>query len=158
MFFIMLLLWIVFNGKITVEILLFGIGICGVIYGFMCKVMGYGMQKELRMSKVILPGILYLVVLVIEIIKANLTMIKEIIFLKPDEPGDLASFTSNLKGDGTRVALASSITLTPGTITVVLDDGNYLVHGFNKAMTEGLDSSVFVKRLERMEEKLRGNV
>ena len=158
MFFIMLLLWIVFNGKITMEILLFGIGICGVIYGFMCKVMGYGSQKDLRIGKLLLPAIAYLGVLVIEIIKANLAVIKEIIFLKSDEPGELASFTSNLQEDGTRVALASSITLTPGTITVELEDGNYLIHGLNKAMTEGLDSSVFVKRLERMEEKLRGNV
>lgn len=158
MFFIMLLLWIIFNGKITLEILLFGLGICGVLYGFMCKVMGYGAEKDLLMCKILGQGAVYLVVLVVEIIKANLAVIKEIIFLKPDDPGALAEFSVGLKDDGARVALASSITLTPGTITVVLEDGDYLVHGLNKEMTEGLDSSVFVKRLERMEEKLHGNV
>jgi multicomponent Na+:H+ antiporter subunit E len=50
--------------------------------------------------------------------------------------------------------LADSITLTPGTITVSLEGNEYVVHCLDKELAEGINTSVFVtllKRLERME-------
>jgi len=51
------------------------------------------------------------------------------------------------------VALANSITLTPGTITVDLHDNHFLVHALDAAMVDGLDDGVFVQQLMKMEEK-----
>ena len=51
-----------------------------------------------------------------------------------------------------QVLLANSITLTPGTITVEMKDGEYLIHCYDKTMGEGLDSSVFVSMLKKLEE------
>ena len=39
--------------------------------------------------------------------------------------------------------LANSITLTPGTITVDLHDGEYLVHGLDKSLTEDIKNCCF---------------
>ena len=68
-------------------------------------------------------------------------------------------FTSAISdGDKTRVvaeaakvALANSITLTPGTITVSLEGSNLLVHALNKDIADGLEGSIFEKLLARME-------
>ena len=46
---------------------------------------------------------------------------------------------------------ANSITLTPGTITVSLSDDEYVVHCLDKELAQGIDSSVFVELLKRIE-------
>ena len=93
----------------------------------------------------------YCLVLVNEIVKANLTMIHYL--LSPQilpEPA-LVRFRTDLKTHTAQVLLANSITLTPGTITVEMKDGEYLIHCYDKTMGEGLDSSVFVSMLKKLE-------
>ena len=51
-----------------------------------------------------------------------------------------------------KVLLANSITLTPGTITVSVEDDRFCVHCLDKELAEGMEDSVFVKLLEEMEE------
>lgn len=40
------LVWIIFNGAITTEILIFGIVVAFLMFGFVCKFMDYSWQKE----------------------------------------------------------------------------------------------------------------
>ena len=47
--------------------------------------------------------------------------------------------------------LANAITLTPGTITVLLEDSEYVVHCLDESLAEGMDDSVFVKLLTELE-------
>lgn len=68
-----------------------------------------------------------------EIIKANHTVIKAI--LSPDlniEP-TLVKVKSTCKSDLAKVIFANSITLTPGTVTLRVDDDILLVHGLYEA-------------------------
>ena len=86
-----------------------------------------------------------------EIIKANLVVCKMI--LKPDfvpEP-QLVQFDVDLKKNRHLVALANSITLTPGTITVDLHDNHFLVHALDASLVDGLDDGGFVQQLMQME-------
>ena len=57
----------------------------------------------------------------------------------------------NLKSELSRVILANSITLTPGTITVSIDENELIVHCLDKSLAEGMEQSSFVKLLEKME-------
>jgi multicomponent Na+:H+ antiporter subunit E len=59
---------------------------------------------------------------------------------------------AKLKTETARVILANSITLTPGTITVSLTEDNLLVHCLDKSLAEGMEDSVFVRLLQKMEE------
>ena len=47
--------------------------------------------------------------------------------------------------------LANAITLTPGTITVSLEDNRYTVHCLDESMAEGMNESVFVDYIEKLE-------
>ena len=76
MYFIFLALWIIFNGKFTLEILLFGIVIVSVIYWFMCRFMDFSIQKDLLLWKRGLLLLRYFGILILEIIKANVTTMK----------------------------------------------------------------------------------
>lgn len=158
MYILMLLLWIVFNGKLTVEILMFGVCICAVLYWFTCKTLGYSPQKEVALMHVLGRFVKYQIILVWEIIKANLQVMQLILSPSAKIEPQMVHFQSDLKEDGSRITLANSITLTPGTITVGLEGGEYTVHALDKRFAEGLDDSVFVKQLTEMEEKLNGSV
>ncbi len=144
-------LWIVFNGRITGEILIFGVGIALLLFGFICKFMDYSVKKELRTYRNIWRGISYIVLLLSEIIKANYNVIRLILSPKYEIEPKLVRFKTDLKRDTLRVILADSITLTPGTITVTLEGEEYLIHCLDKDMAEGMEDSEFVHRLRAFE-------
>ena len=60
-----------------------------------------------------------------------------------------------LKEEGYEVILANSITLTPGTITVSLEDNRFCVHCLDRELAEGMENSVFVELLKKMEAEER---
>lgn len=152
MFLIFFLLWMIFNGRITAEIILFGIGVSTLCYGVACALFGLSIQKDLAFAKK-LPGILKLLgILLAEIVKANWAVIRMVYARKNPEP-EYISFEAPLETQEARTALANCITLTPGTITGVLEGGKYTVHCLDKSMAEGLDKSPFVRQLQKIEEK-----
>ncbi|MBO4376428.1 MAG: Na+/H+ antiporter subunit E [Lachnospiraceae bacterium] len=150
---LLLLLWIIYNGQITVEILLFGVAFAGLIFAFMCKFMGYSLKKDcIYMS--MLPLILeYVAVLFIEIVKANIAVVPYMLFKNKKQEPVLIFYQTKLKTKTARVILANSITLTPGTITVSQEEDQYIIHCLNASMFEGSEDGIFVRLLTKMEDK-----
>ena len=145
------LAWLIFNGRVTLEIVIFGVVISAAVFAFVCKFMGHSIKKELRIYKKV-PGLLkYIFILVIEIIKANLTVIKLILTRKEVTEPTLVRVHTNLKSETAKVMLANSITLTPGTITVSMEGDALLVHCLDKSLSTGMDESDFEKMLEELE-------
>ena len=105
MFLLLLAVWIILNGKITVEICVLGALISAALFYFMCRYMEYGLRKELLL------------------------------------------FRTGLA----KVMLADSITLTPGTITVSVENDRFCVHCLDRELAEGMEDSVFVGLLLEME-------
>ena len=147
MFVLFFLVWIVFNGNITTEIVIFGLVIAAVVFAFICKFMDYSLKKEVLFYKKILAFIWYVVILIVEIIKANVVVIHMITTQKEIVEPVIVKFKANLKSETARVILANSITLTPGTITVSLEEDEFVVHCLDKSLAEGMEDSVFVKLL-----------
>ena len=103
----------------------------------------------------ILPDILfYAIVLLIEIVKANFSITKLVLAPEVEVEPCLVKFNTPLKTNAARVALANSITLTPGTITVSLEGNELLVHALNREIAKGLEGSIFERLLARMERLL----
>ena len=151
MYILFFLFWVMLNGRLTLEIAIFGIVIAAALYAFMCHFTGFSVEKDIFIVKKIPLIIVYIFVLVMEIIKANIAMAGYI--LQPrilNEPA-LVRFRTDLRTHTAQVVLANSITMTPGTITVELIDGEYMVHCYDKSIGEDLDESVFVKWLRRLE-------
>lgn len=151
MLFLLFALWLVFNGKVTLEIVLFGIVLSTAVYLFCWKFLEYSPKRELCALRLLPQGIGYFFVLVWEIVKANCAAIALIVSPKYEVEPVLVTFRTNLKTDLAKTILANSITLTPGTITVELTDDEFKVHCLDKEMAEGLSDSVFVRLLMKME-------
>lgn len=153
MYLLFFLLWIIFNGKITTEIVIFGIVIAAAVFAFVCKFMDYSLKKEKNFYMRIGFFVKYVIILVIEIVKANMSVIQMILTGREIMEPVIVKFKTNLKSNTARVLLANSITLTPGTITVSLYEDQLIVHCLDKSLAEGIEDSIFVKMLEEMEKK-----
>ncbi|MCR5106532.1 MAG: Na+/H+ antiporter subunit E [Lachnospiraceae bacterium] len=151
MYIFLVLLWIVFNGRFTLEILIFGLVISAGIYLFMCKFLGFGFSKDLLLLKEGFLIIYYVLNLVIEIIRANISTFRLLMSNRYELEPVLVHFKTDIKSNTLRVILADSITLTPGTITVSLEGDEFVVHCLDKDLAYGLDESSFVRILRRME-------
>ena len=71
MFVAFLVLWIIFNGRITLEILLIGILLCAALFAFCCKFLDYSVSRDLKLYRILPMIIQYVVILIVEILKAN---------------------------------------------------------------------------------------
>lgn len=151
MYIVFFLLWVIFNGQLTLEIALFGIVIAAVMYAFVCRFMDYSFRKDVVIVKEIGYILWYIVVLFWEIIKANMATIRFIMARTGKNEPVLIRFQTDLQTQTARALLANSITLTPGTITVSLEQNEYVVHCLDKSMAEGIEDSIFVKLLTKME-------
>ena len=152
MYLLYFLLWIIYNGNITVEITIFGLVIAGVLFAFTCKFMDYSVKKEMRTYRNIGKFFCYVAILIFEIIKANIVVIRMILSEREEIEPTLVTFRSHLKKPESRAFLANAITLTPGTITVSLEEEKYVVHCLDESLSEGIDSTIFEEKLKEMEE------
>lgn len=151
MYFLFFLFWVIFNGQFTLEIGIIGVFVAALIYAFTCKFMGWSPNKDLKLMKFTLFMVEYIFVLIWEILKANKATIKMIFAERYEMEPVLVTFHTKIKSPTLRVLLANSITLTPGTITVSLENDRYTVHALDKDFAEGIEDSVFVKLLEKAE-------
>ncbi len=151
MYLLYLFLWIIYNGNFTLEIFLFGLVIAAVIFAFSCKFMNYSLEKEKVIYKKMFLFMKYVCVLIIEIVKANMGVIHMIITQKEEISPVLVHFHSDLKTSTGKAFLANAITLTPGTITVTLEDSSYTVHCLDEDMAEGMNESQFIDYIKELE-------
>ena len=152
MYILLFFLWVVLNGKITLEITLFGVAISAFVYWVMCKHLEYNPKNDVLFLKRLPLIVYYIFVLFVEVIKSSLTALKIVYSRKIDIQPQVVFFDVPLKSEFLRTILANSITLTPGTITVDVDDDHFCVHALDYTMTEGIEDSVFVRLLMKMEE------
>ena len=146
------LVWVIFNGRLTLEIALFGVAVAGAVFAFVCKFMDYSLRKELCFYKRMPAFTRYLYCLIKEIITANLVVSRMILTRKEQMEPVIVHVHTDLKSETARVILANSITLTPGTITVSMTEDDLLVHCLDKSLSEGMEDSVFVRLLKKMED------
>lgn len=153
MFVLYFVLWVIFNGQITGEICVFGVVIAALLCAFTCRFMDYSMQKELWIYRKLGKLLQYAFVLVKEVVRANLGTVHLILTQKEEIQPVLVSFHSDLKNPLTQTLLANAITLTPGTITVALENGDYTVHCLDESLAEGMDESIFTRLVQELEQK-----
>ena len=153
MFLLYFLLWVIFNGNFTLEIAVFGLVIAAAVFAFTCKFADYSIEKEKMLFRNLFRIVRYVVVLVIEIVKANFAVVHLILSEEEEVEPALVSFRADLKTAAGRSALANAITLTPGTITVQLEDDVYTVHCLDETLAEGINESVFAKMMKEIEKE-----
>lgn len=153
MFTALFLLWIAFNGRLTLEIVLLGLLICAALTFFWQKVFGIHRYTIVPPLRKVWGGIAYLATLLREMVISNIHVMWLILHPRREVKPQLLLFRTNVKHESGRTVLANSITLTPGTITISADDDRFCVHALDESLSKELLHGALAHRLEKMEEK-----
>lgn len=96
-----------------------------------------------------LPG--FYAWLIKEIICANILVVKHIWLGNKTISPTLATIKANQKTDIGKVIYANSITLTPGTVSVALEDGRIMVHALVRKSIKDLEAGEMDRRVTQLE-------
>lgn len=151
MFFLLLFIWFVFNGKVTFEITWIGVLVCMLVYLFMCRFMDYSVKKDVLLLKKSVFFLYYIGVLAVEIVKANVQIAKLILSDREIVEPIIIKYRTSLKTQLGRTILANSITLTPGTFTVSMEENELVIHCLDASLSEDMDDLKFERLLKKLE-------
>ena len=132
------LLWLILNGKVTLEICLFGVVVTAAVYAFCVAALGC-------------RYVVYGAILVREIIRANLAVMRVIWSRKPDYHPAIVRVHAPLEKPVSRMLLSNSITLTPGTVTIRQHEEEFLVLCLDKDGGEAIPDWNLVRILKKLE-------
>ena len=153
---LLFLLWLVFNGRFTADVIISGVIATAILTWFLARFTGWSVKRDGKFAARIPAFILFVLRLVAEVIAANIHMIGLVLSKDPNANINpkIVRHNTPLKTGVGRVALANSITLTPGTITVDVADGCVYVHAIDDSSRDGLGDSALEKKLIGMEKGL----
>ena len=155
MFLILFLFWLLLNGKLTIEVALVGAAVSAVLTFAAYRVLNMDPRKEMRFLCRLPLVFAYLMYLAVQMVVSSIQVIG--LILKPGSARPkLVWFRPNLNSDTARLALANSITLTPGTVTASLGKKTVCVYALRPNLAEGIEECGFVKKLRRLEGNRHG--
>jgi len=154
-FIVLFIFWIILSGRLQLKYLLIGM-FASALVTYLTNDFIFSSQsdeKEIGLRyifKSIWGFLVYLPWLIFAIIKANILVAS--IILKPRMPIDPAfiKFESKMSKKVSLVTLANSITLTPGTVTVELVGGKYVVHSLVHECAEDLEKGVMQNKVAKV--------
>ncbi|MGC9322074.1 MAG: Na+/H+ antiporter subunit E [Kosmotogaceae bacterium] len=128
-------LWLGFTGSFAIGEILLGLLVSIVVAIILSNYSRFriGLDFPVRVFKFVFS---FLPIFILEMVKANVDVAKRV--LNPSLPinPSMVEVETNLKGDISKLTLANSITLTPGTLTVDIGEDRLLVHWIDKKADE----------------------
>ena len=149
MWLFLFLLWIVLNGRVTVELVIFGVVIATAVTVFADRVIGYKSATDKLILRNLPIFFLYILNLIREIIVSAFAMAGMVYSAEPPKPV-IIEFHSGFDTRLQNVLLATSITLTPGTITIFQEGDYFVIHCLKREFGEGIEDSSFVRLLRKI--------
>jgi multicomponent Na+:H+ antiporter subunit E len=143
----MLAFWVIMSGVFDLFHLSLGVICCLLITYFSHGLLFYGSSRS--WGRGIYGILLYLPWLFWEILLANLQVTYIVLHPRMTDQIDpqLVRFKTLLKRPISRVTLAQSITLTPGTITVNIEEDEFLVYALTRGSAQALPGSSMERRI-----------
>jgi len=149
-----LLFWIVLNSRVTLEVVLVGIVVSAGMSLFAYRVVGISFKSELKIWAAFGRHIFhYAWMLITNMIKSNVQMIKVILSRDTGERPQIVYFKSPVKADYAKIILMYSIMLTPGTVAFEVEEDRFGIHAINSKMAKDIEKSIFVRKLIKIEEE-----
>lgn len=149
------LIWLGINSSVKTDVLTAGI-IITVVTSFFY--IGTGMFTEVRLTPRALAALIaWIVVFLIELIKSNIDVMSRVVTPRVRINPAIVEVKTKLKSPMGRLALANSITLTPGTLTADIVGDTLFIHWIDASSTdvEGATEKI-VAKFERHLEVLFG--
>ena len=145
-FFILFIFWALLSGKYDSFHLTLG-AICSIIIAYLTHELLFANVRVGDTMLIVQRFITYIPWLVYQIILSNIHVAYLALSPKmPIEP-QILRFSTKLESDISWVTLANSITLTPGTITMDIKEGEFFVHALSKKVADDLNTGEMEDRI-----------
>ncbi len=128
-------IWLIANGTLATQTLVAGAVISAAI-AFVFASFSKAYSVISWSPKVVFYYFMYLAVFVVELIKANLNVMRLVFSPHINIKPGIVEIKTQLKSPLGRLALANSITLTPGTLVVDIKDDSLFVHWIDVGATD----------------------
>jgi len=153
-FVILLVFWLILSGHYDVMHISIGVGAAGLVTlltnDLFHFALSHGESVEVKPGLVLLQlwrFVVYLPWLLSRIVMANVQVAYLVLHPKmPIDPG-LLVFRTRMKKSISQVTLANSITLTPGTITASLENGQYVIHTLKRPLAGELEDATMQNKV-----------
>lgn len=150
------IIWMIANATLAYDTVLAGVIICAIIalaFSTFARV-----YSVIRWSPQVLYYYLkYLVVFFIEMVKANVNVMRLVFSPRINIKPGIVEIKTGLKSPIGRLALANTITLTPGTLVVDIKDDSLFVHCINIGSTDQAEATAEISgRFENLLKKIYG--
>jgi len=141
--------WLLLSGHYTAMLMTYGALSCAAVVAIVAHL---GILDEEAVPIHLAPRhLFYLPWLAKEIVLSNLSVAK--VILTPSLPIEprILQVRASQQSEVAQVIYANSITLTPGTVTLDVRDGQFLVHALTTDSAEGLLSGEMDRRVAALE-------
>lgn len=136
--------WLTLSGYFTGMLLT--LGVISIVFVLAMSARMRLTDNETAPYLMIPQTLAYFVWLFVEIVKANVQVVKAVLRPDMEVSPTLTKIPLPQKNDLSRVVFANSITLTPGTVSVMMDDDHILVHALLNEMSAPEDFSEMSER------------
>lgn len=144
--------WVTLTERLTYEGFFVGILVVGIVHILNFELISMILDKRYISFKKAYYGMIYVLLLLKEIIIANIQV--AIIVLNPKiiiSP-QTVTYRTNLKDPLLIAIFANSITLTPGTLTIEIKEDKILIHCLTEKYKNGITNSALENILLKIEE------
>jgi multicomponent Na+:H+ antiporter subunit E len=144
---LLFILWIILNGRVTVDVLAVGVLAVFLVSVFSNKYLGYSFKHDLFMLKKLHLVAKYFFMLIKDMIICSIQV--AIIVLSPNMKEKVSpciiNFKSPIKSHIGRTVMANTITAIPGSVTGELTDEGFSVHALTVEIAHAQHDSAFEK-------------
>ncbi len=125
--FVLFVIWVILTQSFNPQELITGFIVASVVSMISPAIAGEKPSKWFQPKRYVYL-VVYLFYFIWQMIKSNIDVAKRVINPKlPIKPG-IVKLKTKLKTNAAKLALANSITLTPGTLTVDIVDDTFYIH------------------------------
>ncbi len=143
---LMILLWLLLSGHYTQLLLWFGALSCGFVVFMAWK--SDVLNGDIRPENFFLKVPTYWLWLLKEILKSNIATGKAI--WTNDYDPEIFKVKASQKSENGLANYANSITLTPGTVTVLIEGNLFVVHALTKEMADDVRSGAMDDKITKL--------
>lgn len=155
-FFLFILLigfWLVLSPKVTLQSVLIG-SIASLIIVIHSRDVSFKNEEMplYNFSKLMI-FFQFMLRLLVEIVKANIDV--ALIVLNPKLPikPSFIKVPLKLNNDVNKVIYANAVTLTPGTLTIDIDNDGFIIHALTESAAKDMENSIIEKYAKKLEDK-----
>ena len=153
MLFALYVLWIILNGRTTVDVLVSGVFVIAIVGLFCYKNMGYRIQNEKIALKKAGKLFCYFLLLLKEMIIANVQVLSLVLSPTMKIRPCIIRFQPRINSIPGRVLLANCITLVPGSVTIEMMNEGYIVHAMTTEIAQSVRESSFERMIREIEDE-----